>query len=128
VLGLLVFPHELRKVALSGLALATLLVLVARPAAVWTSTAFSGFSRRERVLLGWAGLRGAVPIAVATFALSSDVSHKETIFNAVFFVVVVSSIVQGTTLERVAGRLGLVYPSPPLRRLRSRSAREDSWT
>jgi cell volume regulation protein A len=113
VLGLLVFPSELRKVALSGLALAALLALVARPAAVWTSTAFSGFSQRERVLLGWAGLRGAAPIVVATFVLSSDVSHRETIFNAVFFVVVVSSLAQGTTLEPVARRLGLVYPSPP---------------
>jgi potassium/hydrogen antiporter len=113
VLGLLVFPSELRKVALSGLALAALLALVARPAAVWTSTAFAGFSQRERVLLGWAGLRGAAPIVVATFVLSSDVSHKETIFNAVFFVVVVSSLAQGTTLEPVARGLGLVYPSPP---------------
>ena len=58
--------------------------------------------RPERHLLGWAGLRGAVPIVLATFVLSSDVPHKETIFNAVFFVVVVSAIVQGTTLERVA--------------------------
>ncbi len=114
VLGLLVFPHDLRDVALSGLALATLLILVARPAAVWSSTLFSGFAQRERLLLGWAGLRGAAPIVVATFVLSSEVPHKETIFNAVFFVVVVSSIVQGTTLERVAARLGLVYPSPPV--------------
>ncbi len=54
-------------------------------------------------LLGWAGLRGAVPIVLATFVLSSEVPHKETIFNAVFFVVVVSTIVQGSTLEWVAG-------------------------
>jgi len=114
VLGLLVFPHDLPHVALSGLAIAFLLAFVARPAAVWTSTAFSHYSERERLLLGWAGLRGAVPIVLATFALSADVPHKETIFNAVFFVVLVSAIAQGTTLEALARRLGLVSPAPPV--------------
>ena len=85
-----------------------------RPAAVWASTFASDFTARDRVLLGWAGLRGAIPIVLATFVLSSDVPHKETIFNAVFFVVVVSTIVQGTTLEWVAGRLGLIATAPPM--------------
>jgi potassium/hydrogen antiporter len=114
VLGLLVFPHDLPRVALHGLALAFLLVFVARPAAVWVSTALNAFTNRERLLLGWAGLRGAVPIVLATFALSSNVPHKETIFNAAFFIVVVSTIVQGTTLEGAARRLGLVSPAPPV--------------
>ncbi len=112
VLGLLVFPKDLPDVALAGLALAGLLMVVIRPVAVWLSTALSSFSARERILLGWAGLRGAVPIVLATFVLSSDVEHAETIFNAVFFVVVVSALVQGTTLEWVAERLGLVDPRP----------------
>jgi cell volume regulation protein A len=107
LLGLLVFPHQLPAVALPGLALAFLLMLVARPAAVWASTATFAFTNRDRVLLGWAGLRGAVPIVLATFVLTSDVSHNQTIFNAVFFVVVVSTLVQNTTLERVAERLGV---------------------
>jgi potassium/hydrogen antiporter len=114
VLGLLVFPHELPHVALPGLALAFLLMLVARPAAVWVSTAVSEFTHRDRVLLGWAGLRGAAPIVVATFVLSSRVPHREAIFNAVFFVVVISAIVQGSTLEWVARRLGLISPAPPV--------------
>jgi cell volume regulation protein A len=112
VLGLLVFPKDLPDVALAGLALAVLLMVVIRPIAVWLSTALSSFTARERMLLGWAGLRGAVPIVLATFVLSADVEHAETIFNAVFFVVVVSALVQGTTLEWVANRLGLVDPRP----------------
>jgi len=112
VLGLLVFPHDLPAVAVPGLALAALLVLLIRPAAVWTSTALSDFTSRERALLGWAGLRGAVPIVLGTIVLSSRIGSGETIFNAVFFVVVVSALLQGTTLEWVAGRLGLVSPGP----------------
>jgi potassium/hydrogen antiporter len=114
VLGLLVFPGELPDVAVPGLALALLLMLVVRPAAVWASTAFNDFNRQDRLLLGWAGLRGAVPIVLATFVLSSEVGHKDTIFNAVFFVVVVSATVQGSTLEWVAGKLGLITPAPPV--------------
>jgi cell volume regulation protein A len=112
VLGLLVFPRDLPPVVLPGLLLAALLVLVVRPAAVWASTALSEFTHRERALLGWAGLRGAVPIVLGTFVLSSQIGNAETIFNGVFFVVVVSALAQGTTLERVAERLGLVSPGP----------------
>ena len=112
VLGLLVFPSDLPAVALPGLALAALLVIVIRPVAVWISTAFAKFTARERALLGWAGLRGADPIVLATFVLSSQLGKAETIFNAVFFVVVVSALLQGTTLEWTAARLGLVDPRP----------------
>ena len=113
VLGLLVFPSQLTDVAGSGLALALLLVFLVRPIAVWVSTAFTDFSTREKALIGWAGLRGAVPIVLATFVLSSQVDTANTIFNSVFFVVVVSAILQGTTLERVAARLGLLSAAPP---------------
>ena len=112
VLGLLVFPHELAAVALSGLALAALLVLVVRPIAVWVSTGLSEFTARERAFLGWAGLRGAVPIVLGTFVLSSSIDGGKTIFNSVFFVVVVSALVQGTTLEWVAERLRVADPLP----------------
>jgi len=113
VLGLLVFPSQLPRVALAGLVLALLLVVLIRPVAVWASTALNGFSSRERLLLGWGGLRGAVPIVLATFVLSSKVPHANTIFNVVFFVVVVSVTLQGTTLERVASRLALLTPGRP---------------
>jgi len=112
VLGLLVFPRDLLDVAIPGLALAAVLVILVRPAAVWLSVVRQDYSQRERALLGWAGLRGAVPIVLGAFVLSSEVEEAETIFNAVFFVVVVSALVQGMTLERVAERLGLVTPGP----------------
>jgi cell volume regulation protein A len=107
VLGLLVFPSQLGAVAVSALALTVVLTLVARPAAVAVSTAAQGFGRRERIFLSWAGLRGAVPIVLATFALSERIGESETIFNAVFFVVLVSALLQGLTLEPLARRLGL---------------------
>jgi len=109
VLGLLVFPSRLPHVALAGLGLTAVLILVARPIAVWASTVgLRSFDRRERLLLGWAGLRGAVPIVLGTFVLSSHLRGAETIFNAVFFVVLVSAVLQGTTLEWVADKLGLL--------------------
>ena len=112
VLGLLVFPGDLPSVALSGLGLAALLVFLIRPIAVWVSTQLSDFNWRERALLGWAGLRGAVPIVLGSIVLSSGLESGKTIFNAVFFVVLVSALLQGTTLEWVAGRLGVVSPGP----------------
>jgi cell volume regulation protein A len=111
-LGLLVFPRELVNVAAAGMALTVLLALVIRPAAIWSSTIFNDFTARERMLLGWAGLRGAVPIVLATFVLSAHLAQANTIFNAVFFVVVTSTILQGTTLEYVAGKLGLLSQGP----------------
>jgi cell volume regulation protein A len=80
--------------------------------AVWLSTAFNAYSVRDRILLGWAGLRGAAPIVLATFVLSARIDRAGTIFDAVFFVVIVSTLLQGTTLERLANRLGLVDPRP----------------
>jgi cell volume regulation protein A len=116
VLGLLVFPSDLPGVALAGVGLAAALMFVARPVAVWASTLFTGFTTRERALLGWAGLRGGVPIVLGTFVLSSHLESADTIFNAVFFVVLVSVVLQGTTLEWLARRLGLVGAPGPSHR------------
>jgi len=113
VLGLLVFPSRLPDVALAGFGLTAALVLVARPVAVCISTALSRFTHRERLLLGWAGLRGAVPIVLGTIVLSSHVSSAQTIFDAVFFVVLVSAVLQGTTLEWAARRLRLLTAAAP---------------
>lgn len=113
VLGLLVFPSRLGPVALASLGLAAVLVVVARPLAVALSTLGLGFGGRERIFLSWAGLRGAVPIVLATFAQSAGVAASDTIFNAVFFVVIVSALAQGPTLEPLARRLGLAGEARP---------------
>ena len=107
VLGLFVFPRQLGPVILPGLAVVAVLLFVARPVAVWVSTAFQGFAPRERALLGWAGLRGAVPIVLATYPQAEGLPESTTIFNAVFFVVLGSALIQGPTLEPLAQRLGL---------------------
>ena len=116
VLGLLVFPARLGPVIVPGLVLAAALALVARPLAVLASTAFQGFDVREKVLLGWAGLRGAVPIVLATFALSEGIEDSQVVFDAVFFVVLVSVLVQGMTLAPLAQRLGLAREPKPFYR------------
>jgi cell volume regulation protein A len=75
--------------------------------AVIVSLAPFRYPLREQLFLSWAGLRGAVPIVLATFALSAGIAGDNTIFNTVFFVVAVSTLVQGLTLEPFARRLGL---------------------
>jgi cell volume regulation protein A len=113
VLGLLVFPSQLGDVAWSGLALTAVLLFAARPLAVVAALTPFGYRLREQLFLSWAGLRGAVPIVLATFALSAEVSGSATIFNAVFFVVLVSTLAQGMTLEPFARRLGLATEGQP---------------
>jgi cell volume regulation protein A len=113
VLGLLVFPSQLGPVAWSALGLTAILILVARPLAVAVSVTPFRYSWREQVFVSWAGLRGAVPIVLATFALSAGVAGSDTIFNAVFFVVLVSAVLQTVTLDPVARRLGVAAEAPP---------------
>ncbi|MEX2548777.1 MAG: potassium/proton antiporter [Nitriliruptoraceae bacterium] len=107
VLGLLVFPSELPAVAVPALAVAGVLILVARPAAVWLCTLGTGFRWQERSVIGWAGLRGAVPIVLATFPPADALAGDNTLFNVVFFVVLVSVLLQGTTLQALVQRVGL---------------------
>jgi potassium/hydrogen antiporter len=115
-LGLLVFPSELDAVVVEGTALALVLVLVARPAATFVSTALDRFSMADRVVLGWAGLRGAVPVVLATFPVIDGVDGSRVFFNIVFFAVVISTLVQGTTFEPLARRLGVTTSEPALPR------------
>jgi potassium/hydrogen antiporter len=115
-LGLLVAPGDLLEIAPTGLALAGVLMLVARPIAVLLSTAFMRFSIGGRVLLGWAGLRGAVPIVLATFPVIAGVGGTQSFFALVFFVVLSSALVQGTTFEPLARALGITSQEPALSR------------
>jgi cell volume regulation protein A len=113
-LGLLVFPSQLGEIALEGTVLAAILVFVSRPVASVVSTAFASLTGRERVVLGWAGLRGAVPVVLATFPVIAGVPDSLEFFNIVFFAVVLSLLVQGTTFEPLARRLGLTTAEPAL--------------
>ncbi|HEX2420579.1 MAG TPA: potassium/proton antiporter, partial [Acidimicrobiia bacterium] len=108
VLGLLVFPSQLPGVALSSVGLALVLMFVARPVAVWITLAFTDFSWREKALISWVGLRGALPIVLATFPLAAGVPLAAEIFNIVFFVVFLSVALQGTTIPQMARWLGVV--------------------
>lgn len=114
LLGLLVFPSQLWDVAGEGLLLSAALMFVARPLAAFAASALSPFSARERLMLGWAGLRGAIPIWLATFPVIADVEAGALIFNAIFFVVVTSTLIQGATFEPLARRLGVTSDEPAL--------------
>ena len=102
LLGLLVFPSELDDVALKGLALSAVLIFVARPVATFVATALAPLNVREKAMLGWAGLRGATPIWLATFPVVAGVGAGEELFAIVFFVVVTSTLVQGASFEPLA--------------------------
>jgi potassium/hydrogen antiporter len=115
-LGLLVFPSRLGDVWLEGTALALILVFVARPIPAIVATAFERFTAAERVVLGWAGLRGAVPVVLATFPVIEHVEHSGKFFNIVFFAVVFSTLLQGSTVEWLARRLGVTTSEPALPR------------
>jgi NhaP-type Na+/H+ and K+/H+ antiporter len=125
VLGFLVFPAQLDSVAAEGTLLALVLVFVARPAATFVSTAFGGFTIREQSLLAWAGLRGAVPVVLATFPVIDGVPRSLEFFNIVFFAVLLSTLLQGATFEVFARALGVTTTRPPLEpdRRRPRKAR-----
>jgi cell volume regulation protein A len=117
-LGLLVFPSDLGDVWWEGTLLALLLVFVARPLSVAISTAFERFTVGERIVLGWAGLRGAVPVVLATFAVIEGVpeGRSHDFFDIVFFAVVISTLLQGSTVEWLARRLGVTTSEPALPR------------
>lgn len=107
LLGLLVFPSRLPSVAVASLAVSGVLILVARPVAVWLCTIRTGMRWRERSVVTVAGLRGAVPIVLATFPATAGHPHGALIFDVVFFVVLVSVLVQGSMLVPVTRWLGL---------------------
>lgn len=111
VLGLLVFPREIMLIAPQGLIIALVLIFIARPASVFISTPFQKMKLRSRLMVSWVGLRGAVPIIMATFPLVYGMEHAELFFSIVFFVVVTSVLIQGTSIGWVAGKLKVNLPA-----------------
>lgn len=110
LLGLQVFPAELPTIAGTALAVAAILIVAARPLASAVSLLPLGYTPREITAVSWLGMRGAAPIVLATFAASAGIAGARTIFDLVFFVVVVSALVQGTTAGRVVRALDLAAP------------------
>ncbi|MBT2695777.1 potassium/proton antiporter [Bacillus sp. ISL-55] len=112
ILGLLVFPSELFSPAIliQGILISLILILVARPVAVFLSTIKMKYTQKERIFLSWAGLKGAVPIILATFPLLAGIEGSHQIFNVVFFVVLTSALIQGATIPLLADKLGLNGP------------------
>lgn len=112
VLGLLIDPRSLLDVWFEGMLIAFVLIFLARPLAVVPMMRPFGFERREIALVSWVGLRGSVPIVLAIFPLIFGIDQAPLIFNVVFFVVLISAIVQGGMLARVARWLGLAEAPP----------------
>lgn len=111
-LGLLVFPSQLVAVAGASLTIAAFLIAAARPLAVFIGLGLSRYTVREKLLVSWVGLRGAAPIILATFPLLAGLPEAQLIFDVVFFVVLTSVLIQGTTIPLVARWLRLAAPPP----------------
>jgi len=101
-LGLLVYPSQLPNIAWHALAIALWLMFVARPIGVFISMTFSKYGAKEKLFISWVGLRGAVPIVLATYPFLVDFEHSALIFNTVFFIVLASILIQGTSLPFMA--------------------------
>ena len=110
VLGLLVFPSRLPEVAAEALLVALVLAFVARPIGVVLSLLAFRVPWRQQAVVSWVGLRGATPIILATFPLVEGIPEAQLIFDVVFFVVLTSVLIQGTTLEPVARLFGVTAP------------------
>jgi len=110
VLGLLVFPRQLPPVIWAGLVVAGTLMFIARPLAVLATLTPFRVPLKEQVFVAWCGLRGAVPIVLATYPLLADIPRAHEIFHLVFFVVLISALLQGTTILTMARRFGLMEP------------------
>jgi cell volume regulation protein A len=106
-LGLLINPTQVWKVAYPALLISVFMIVIARPLSIFISLIFSKFNVREKTLVSWVGLRGSVPVVLATYPLVAGIDRAGTIFNIVFFVCLTSLIIQGTTIPFVSKLLGV---------------------
>lgn len=109
-LGLLVYPSEIPPIITTGLLIAISLIFLARPISIFLTLLPTGFTFKEKTLISWVGLRGAVPIILATYPLLAGLKQADSIFNIVFFVVITSALLQGATIPYVAKWLGVDVP------------------
>jgi potassium/hydrogen antiporter len=109
-LGLLVFPKQLVPYIGIGLLISFVLIVVARPVSVYLSLLLFRISNRKKIFTSWVGLRGAVPIVLATYPLTAGVDKANIIFNLVFFISITSILIQGTTIPVFAKWLKLILP------------------
>lgn len=107
LLGLLVFPHRFSGIWTTGIIVFMVLTFVGRPVAVLICTALNGLNLREKLFISWGGLRGAVPIVLATYPAAAGIDEEHQIFNIVFFAVTLSILIQGTTIGWFADFLKL---------------------
>ncbi len=110
ILGLLVFPSRLPAIMVDGLLITGILVFIARPLSVFIALLFTKMSMREKLFVSWVGLRGAVPIVLATFPLLAGLPKATTLFDLVFFVVLASVLLQGASVPYAAKWLKVIIP------------------
>jgi cell volume regulation protein A len=116
-LGLLVFPSQILPIMDEGILIAGFLILIARPIAVFVSLMFAkDMNVRKKLFISWVGLRGAVPIVLATYPLLAGIDNDHSLFNLVFFISASSVLIQGTTLPYMARWLRVSVPAKLKRR------------
>lgn len=107
VLGLMISPVELFKVSKEGIIISAVLIFTARPLAVFISLLPFKFGAKEKVFTSWVGLRGAVPIILAIFPMVNGIENAHTMFHVVFYAVLISALLQGSSVPFVAKKFGL---------------------